>query len=203
MFIIALAFTVLAVYASWRHRYRKELKNSSVEDLKIIFKDKHILFPAGYYYKYSWIKSNTLLSIDRIAEINLNTSPPSMVINDNEVIFIPYKMKSDLEDFGKRNNVFITDRFDVWSAINEPFLDTEFDEAYLRKTKQSLIENGLTESEIQNIRKKIKFTMLSSNAFAWEWQYLGQFDYLKWTLLTKKKYWWSMEIALRNFQASS
>ena len=38
------------------------------------------------------------------------------------------------------------------------------------------------------------------NCIVWEWVYLGLFDYLDWTFLTKKKYWWAMELALRNFK---
>jgi hypothetical protein len=86
-----------------------------------------------YYYKYSKVYTDGVVNNENITEVNLNTSPPSFVINDNEVIFISYRLKDNLREFGERHKIPIVDRFDIWSALNDPFLDTEFDEAYKQK----------------------------------------------------------------------
>ena len=41
------------------------------------------------------------------------------------------------------------------------------------------------------------------NFLVWEWAYLGLFDYLMWTYLTKRKYRWAMDIALRNYKSDT
>ena len=200
LFILCLALFALTIYSVWFYRYSKKPKPPSKEDLKVEFENNQIIFPKGYYYKYSNVRLNKILKVENINEINLNTSPPSFVLNENEVIFIPYKLKDKLEEFGRTNQIPIENRFDIWSAINEPFLDTEFDDEYTNRNLKNLIKNGVPKEEVEQIRKKIRFTMLSSNSVVWEWINLSQFDYLNWTWLTKKKYWWSMEIALRNYK---
>ena len=83
----------------------------------------------------------------------------------------------------------------------EPYLDTEFDKEHQKRTINSLVENGLSEEEVLRIRNKINNIMLFTNSVVWEWCHLGQHDYLTWTsFLSKKKYWWTMEIALRNYK---
>ena len=198
--LFSIGLTLLGLYALWHQRFNKELKTTSAKDLEIEFKKNQIIFPKGYYFKYSKIKKNTILQAEDITEINLNTSPPSFVIYHNEVIFIPYPFKQELEAFGDRNKILIANRFDIWSAINEPFLDTEFDQDYIKKNIDQLVQNGLKPEEIKSIRGKIRHTMMTTNALVWEWINLSQFDYLNWTRLTKKKYWWSMKIALRNYK---
>ena len=199
-FLLSLGFTVFGIHTYWYHKNNKELKSITPEGLKVEFKEKEIIFPNGYYYKYSSMKSNNKITNENVKEINLNTSPPSFVVNNNEVIFVPYKFNENLEEFGNKNGIPITNRFDIWSAINEPFLDTQFDKDEKEYNTKALTKNGLSKKEIKEIRGKIKLTMLSSNSVVWEWVNLSQFDYLNWTWLTKKKYWWSMEIALRNYK---
>ncbi|KAA3624002.1 MAG: hypothetical protein DWQ02_23755 [Bacteroidetes bacterium] len=199
-FLICLGFTVISIFTLWYQKNNKQIKPITPDDLKVEFSKQGITFPKGYYFKYSSIKSKSKISNSVVKEINLNTSPLSFVINNNEVIFIPHKFREKLERFGNENNIPTSERFDIWSAINEPFLDTDFSETEKENNIKALIKNGLNENEIKEIRQKIKFTMISSNYVVWEWMNLSQFDYLNWTWLTKKKYWWSMEIALRNYK---
>lgn len=196
-FIVLITATVFGIYISWQNRYKEKVK--TFENLPIVFEKNIIVFPKGYWFKYSSIYEKKIIEAECITEINFGTSPSSLVIKGNEVIFMPSCFKPDLEAFGKRNNIPLVKRFDIWSSINEPFLDTEFEPHEEEATLKCLEENGLNREETNQIRKKIKWTMLSTNSLVWEWVYLGQFDYLRWTYLTRKKYWWSMEIALRNY----
>lgn len=167
--------------------------------MQVELKTDRILFPRGYFSRHSLIGKPAELKADVINEVNLQTFPHSLVIHHQEVIFLPRITKEELRDFATRNHIPIAQRFDIWAAINEPFLDTEFDEQERVATLRQLAENGISEPEAEAIRRKIRLSM-SMNMFAWEWVYLGQFDYLSWTpILSRKKYWWTMDVALRNY----
>jgi hypothetical protein len=109
--------------------------------------------------------------------------------------------RDSLENFAKKNNIPIVDRPDIWEMICEPFLDTTFDETHQKQTIVNLEANGVSERETISIREKIGKRMLFVNSFVMDWTHIGQLDYLNWTLfMNKQKYWWSMEIALRNLE---
>jgi len=200
IFITTSILLSLTIIKLWKHRnLNPNIIPGKHSHIFTEFKEKTIVFPNGYFYKYCSFRNE--IKAEQISEINLNTTPPSFVFEDKEVIFVEYKYRGALENFGRQNNIAIVNRPEIWEMICEPYLDTEFDEEHKNRTIQLLIENGLTESEIYSIRKKIKNIMMFYNSFVWDWVHLGQSDYLDWTLfLTRKKYWWTMNIALRNFK---
>ncbi len=163
---------------------------------------KEILFPHGYFFKQSPVHKTKKIDRDQISEINLNTYPPSLVYHHNEIIFLRDESKEELEIFAKNNSIPVVDRFDIWEHINRPFLDTEFEEYEKSMSIQQLDENGISKSELNRIRIKAGKTMCI-NFLVWEWIYLGLFDYLSWTWLYKKKYWWAMDVGLRNYKNKS
>ncbi|MDY8134472.1 hypothetical protein [Aquimarina sp. 2201CG5-10] len=169
------------------------------EKIDIKFEENEILFSNGYYFKQSPVHKRKKIVSNQVSEINLNTFPPSLVYQENEVIFVKHELKNALEKFATVHKIPIINRFDIWEHINLPYLDTEFEEHEKNQSKDLLSQNGIDELELKNIRKKIARTM-AINFLVWEWNYLGLFDYLVWTYLNKKKYWWSMEIALRNYK---
>jgi hypothetical protein len=199
LLISSFSFVFAGTYLMWHYRKGKESLPKSQRPLKVEFKSNSINFPEGYYFKHSTLTSNNLIEASIINEVNLLTYPVSVVINGNEVIFLGYDHKDELKKFAQKNKLKMSERFDIWEHLNEPFLDTEFTEQEENQTNQRLIKNGLLETEILTIRKKIKWIMWR---YTWgmEWVYLGQFDYLRLTYLTKKKYWWSMNIALKNYK---
>lgn len=170
--------------------------------IAIEVKDKEIKFPKGYFFTCSPIHELRSIHCKDIAEINRDTFPPALIYKGKELIFIKSELLSELESFAKRNHIPLRNRFDIWEHLNRPFLDTQFEEEEKRNTVQLLAENGISEEELKNIRKKISRTMWQ-NFFAWEWTYLGLFNYLSWTFLSEKKYWWAMEIGLRNYNHDS
>jgi hypothetical protein len=183
-----------------RHRKEKTYFKNSY-DKPVLIESSSIVFPMGYYFKYSNLNETRRLESFEIAECCINTLPISFVTHDNEVIFVPHISEEDIRNFCKQDKIPISNRIDIWERINWPFLDTEFEEHEV-KTNENLLDSlGIDNNDLKEIRKKISPTM-SMNYFAWEWNYLGQFDYLRWTRLTKEKYWWSMEIALRNFKSN-
>ncbi len=172
------------------------------EQIKIVVEKNEILFPDGYFFKQSKIDKVKKIKSKDITEINLNTFPPSLVLNDNEIIFLGQELKIEIEKFADRNDISVIDRLDIWEHINRPYLDTEYEENEKLESLKLLSEIGISESELIKIRKKVVKTMFL-NLFVWEWTYLGLFDYLHWTFLTKKKYWWAMEIGLRNYKMNT
>jgi hypothetical protein len=198
--IILLVACIALLLGMWKFRHTKELPKMKPGELVIEFKDDLILFPEGYHFTQSAVHIAKQISAAEITEVNLRTSPASVVLHDKEVIFLKYDIKEELNAFAERNGLRLADRYDIWGAINEPFVDTELDYGMRKNILENLKESGITVKELRAIRKKIAFTMLSSNYFAMEWIYLGQFDYLRWTMRNEKKYWWSMDIALRNYK---
>ncbi|MCR1025871.1 hypothetical protein NQT66_13695 [Cellulophaga baltica] len=173
--------------------------STTYDNISIEFKKKELLFPKGYYFKYSSIHKSRKIEAKDISEINLNTIPPSLVYKDQEVIFLKNESTTVLEKFAKENNIPLRNRFDIWEHICRPYLDTAFEETERIAAIKKLSENGISKIELPIIQKKVAKTMFL-NCIVWEWVYLGLFDYLDWTFLTKKKYWWAMELALRNFK---
>jgi len=167
----------------------------------IEIKEQEILFPKGYFFKQSEIHNKGKVTAEDISEINMGIFPHILVFRNQEMIFIKTEYEIQLTEFAQRNNIPIIDRFDIWEHINRPFLDTEFEPEEEIASQKLLAENGISATELKTIRKKIGRTMFI-NFRVWEWNYLGLYDYLTWTYLTKTKYKWAMEIALRNLKTS-
>ena len=172
-----------------------------IEKVEIIIKRNKIVFPNGYFFKQSSVNQTKKIETKDITEINLNTYPPSLVFKSREIIFLKQELKKEIEQFARQNKVPIINRLDIWEHINRPYLDTEFEKDEKIESIRLLSENGISKLELNKIRKKVVKTMFL-NFLAWEWTYLGLFDYLNWTFLTKKKYWWAMEIGLRNYKTT-
>ncbi len=190
---------ILIIRYQWQDRYEPEPVSRAAKDMEIELKTDRIVLPRGYFCKHSLVAEPSEIPVQIINEVNLQTFPPSLLIHHKEVIFLPRISNEELKDFVTRNELPLSQRFDIWNAIIEPFLDTEFDEEEQKATLRQLALNGIPEQEVKAIRRKIRFPM-ALNMFAWEWVYLGQFDYLNWApFISRKKYWWTMDIALRNY----
>lgn len=202
-FIISSIFLIVSIYGQWKYRYKKEPRAKRAWEYPSKLEHNSIIFPEGYPFKVSSIYKSKKIAAHQINAVNLKTYPKSVVINDNEVIFLNQVEEAELIEFAERNELPIEERFDIWGTINEVYLDTEFTAEEKAMHFSDLAENGISKAEAQQIRKKIKWTMFT-NYFAWEWIYLGQFDYLAWggAFLKRSNYWWSMEIALRNYETS-
>jgi len=201
-FVACLALVITIVRRMWVNRKNKTIEESKYRQTILVITDNELLFPNGYYFRQSQVNKDKKIAADRINELNFDTFPLSVVIDDKEVIFLKGDVNDQLTEFAHKNNIIISKRTDVWGWINEPFLDTEFDTEQKQRTIDLLAKNGISPEETIAIRKKISFIMYFYNCYVWEWQYLGQFDYLAFSSKTKKKYWWSMEIALRNYHRS-
>lgn len=199
VFGLFLAFTIASIILSWKYRNKEQIPSAKPYDIPVLLQDNGISFPEGYYFRKSSISQNRFIPLSAINEVHIRTHPASFIINNNEVIFVRFDQKEELEAYAEKYGIPVSKRVDIWENICEPFLDTEFDEEYKQRTAEQLRESNISDPEAEAIRKRIRFVMAANN-FAWEWIYLGQFDYLRWGgAVREKDYWWSMEIALRNY----
>jgi hypothetical protein len=133
----SLALTVFGLFSIWKYRFFKEPKPIRQQELKFDFNDDSIILTQGYYFRHSSIYKSQRIKACQISEVTLNTSPPSIVINNNEVIFLGYEDLDQLREFSERNSLEESERVDIWELLNQPFLDTEFSEEEKSQTLQN------------------------------------------------------------------
>lgn len=182
-------------WTNWiQQRKQKKITSSNCE-----IKPEGFYFPQGYYFKQGCLKNRPLLPFSEIKEIRINTFPITAVTHQKEVIFLPGLQQEEVEKLAFEKNLKLVEPVDIWSLICDEFLDTEFSEEEKARCRKLLEEQGISPTELEQIRKKIKTKMLLLTAVSWEWMYYGQYDVLlELRPLTEKKYWWTMDIALRN-----
>ncbi|MFT6707836.1 MAG: hypothetical protein ACJATF_002692 [Flavobacteriales bacterium] len=218
-FVIVFAFTLIDKGFSWMNfggllffnicllvflfedRLSKWTKAKALERSKAsycTFESDRIVFPKGYQFRKGYLKNKKELFYKEINEFRLNTNPMSVLINGNEIIFLVGAHLDDCAKIAIREKIPVVEKTDLWSLICDDFLDTEFDGDYVERAKEQLVGKGFTEEEAESIRGKIRTRMLAQTYISWEWQYYGQYDVLtQLQPITEERYWWTMEIALR------
>ena len=175
---------------------------------QIEFQEDSIKINRYEFLSSSSCKKKPLIHKDQIDEVSFLTYPPSFVREGKEIIFIPEKYSDAFEAFVLKNELKISERYDIWQGLMQPFVEAldEEDEEEDTETLQMLEENGVPTTEALEIREKLNQVLKGSAKIAWNRHYLGHYD----LLLNKKEifallfpknfYWWTMEIALRNFK---
>lgn len=172
---------------------------------KINFYDDYIEI-SQYEFQISTVRENPIIYAKDINEVDFNTFPYSFVIHQNEVIFIEERYNTAFEEFVAKNNIKISNRIDIWKLINEVFLETKFPTEHYEKGLKILQQIGFTRQDIAQIRQKVGELMSGWGSVSWKSDYLGHYDLLLnkkqsfLLLFPKEFYWWSMEIALKNFE---
>ena len=183
-----------------------------MRDTTIKFFDDSIGF-SNYVFSPSKVYSKSSMKkilAEKIDEIDLQGAPPVLKIGD-ELIFVSAEHRSELESFASRNNIAVQTRFDIWDAILEPFIDTEFPPENAKRNKENLERYGLGEEQVQKWRERVGETMVAYNfgTGLWDWAHLGLWDLLNayqlglGEKLTEEQYaqlyWDSMKIALLSY----
>ncbi|WP_271770212.1 hypothetical protein [Aquimarina algiphila] len=197
--ILVLEFVVVLYFNKHKIQYWSLLQNKKrIEAANCIVERDHIYFPKGYYFKFGYLKNKDKLPFSVINEIRTNTFPITARINTNEIVFLLGLDEEKCIQLKDQANIILTNPMDNWSLICEEFLDTECSVELKERILQRLEKNGIHPNEVAQIKKHIASRMLFRTFISWEWQYYGQFDVLKalW-FLNSKKYWWTMDIALR------
>jgi hypothetical protein len=133
-----------------------------------------------YPFQPSIAYGQTKIFVDTIDEIDIDSYPPTIKVND-ELIFLTFEKRDELKAFARRNDIRTVKRPDIWGWILEPFLDIEFTKETDERLTRLLNEYGLTKETVDSIRKEVKTQMLKYNfdTMLWEWGGLGAEDVLK------------------------
>lgn len=134
--------------------------------------------------------------------------PPAIRTKGDELILVSRDQLDELTSFCERHNIEFVRRYDAWSDLLEPFLDTEITFSARKRILQRLTEAGFSKAEIRAIRKKISRRMWQWTYATWEWQHYGLLDLLEATKprwLQNARRWrelylWSMAIAQRGIK---
>lgn len=199
LLMCALLLITKQCFKIWRHRTKSKYYEKQI-DLPIVLNENYLQFPDGYYFKFGTPDNREKIFANRINAFLPNIFPLAFIIDNKEIVFLGKLTESEISPFCLNNNIPKLVMEDIWERINRPYLDTEFDEEEKIANDMVLFKNGIESTELSSIRKKVKMTMIK-NYYAWAWVYLGQYDYLSWTILTNKKYWWTMDIALRGLNS--
>ncbi|MEO9022786.1 MAG: hypothetical protein ABI237_18050 [Ginsengibacter sp.] len=114
-----------------------------------------------------------------IKSIDIESAPPTVQIG-NELIFIGAEQKDKLKDFATQNNIPVIQKPPIWNWILEPFFDTEFTSEHESRLNNLLAQYCLTETEILEIRIKVKEQMMKYNfdTMLWNWTDFSAADVL-------------------------
>jgi hypothetical protein len=168
---------------------------AQIDDDRICY-HSYPLFPAS-------VLSRPVIDASMIGEVNPNDCPPTIRLK-SELLFLPPSHREPLRSFAAQMGIPVKNRFDIWGAILEPFLDTEVDES---RHLAALVAHGVSETEVEQIRKRVGGRMFWHTFRTWEWVYYGLYDVL--TVMQpsffgktsfRRFYSEAMEIALRSYR---
>ena len=189
----------LLSFAMFREENDNQRNRMKQMQQEVVFENEHIEFFQAYEFKYSRLRENPRIRASEINEMFLSSFPPSIVIDNKEVVFFGLKFKEELRLFAERNHIKIGKRLDIWENICKEYLHVEYTPVEKLAITKELVRNNITTHELMEIHYKIGRQMAFVNSYASEWVYLGQYDVLRTiTPLSKNFYWYTMEIALRN-----
>jgi hypothetical protein len=124
-------------------------------DIEVKIEEDQIVFVRGYPFTYSILSRSGVVQATQINEVCVKTVPYSLVVNNDEVLFLAYspRVLEELLSFASRNNLRISDREDLWYLFSTPYLDTKFE--INEKEEMSLVlHRYFDESEVKKIRRE-------------------------------------------------
>jgi len=141
--------------------------------------DDEIRFRAYPYAPASVYPSGRVAAGD-IRDADPTSSPPEVRLTTGETLYVPAGSAPDLRQFCFRNSIPLRRRPDLWAALLEPFVDTEFTEAAQGQSMALLARYGLPDSDVDQIRARFASAMVAYNfgSMLWEWCHLGLADLL-------------------------
>lgn len=146
--------------------------------MQITFHKHHIHF-VDYAFPIASINKHPDLSAQAIREVRtFHRTPPEIVTNTGEILFVSAGLKPHLRLFARINQIPDVHTLDVWDLLLEPFLDTEHSLDHYQHTLQQLNKSGFSDQEIADIRQQVQENVRSYNAMLWEWVHLGHYDLL-------------------------
>ncbi len=118
------------------------------------------------------------IPVEALREVCVGWFPPTVSTREGEYLFVPAEQARALADFASQHGVPFVQRFDVWSFLLEPFLDTELSPELEEGNLRCLEENGVGRAEARAIRERVERRMLALTTATWEWVHYGLHDVL-------------------------
>lgn len=163
---------------------------------------------ASYPFSHSSLfPGPATVPASRITALFQSITDAALVLDGNEVIFLPREHRNELQAFAERHHVPAPNIMEVWSALAEPYLDTEYTADQEARDFVRLAEQGYGEAEVRELRRRISGPMLTATWFTWEWglhttqDVLRAFATLSPRKFTPELYSTVMEVALRPYRA--
>lgn len=146
-------------------------------DIGVAIGDDSIRFLAYPYQPASVFPSGLVVAAD-VRDADPTSAPPEVRRTTGETLFVLAAAGPALRRFCERNRIPLRRRPDLWAALLEPFVDTEFTPERQRATTALLARYGLSGQDVDRIRGRFAPTMRAYNSVVWDWCHLGLADLL-------------------------
>ena len=185
--------------------------------LRADFQNDGLRLP-DYSYPSSSIRPDGTLPLAVIRDADPTSAPPELRLITGETIFVSAVHRHELERFCGEHGISLVRRPDIWGALLEPFLDTEFTTSDQERTGAMLLRFGLDSQQVDEIRSRVRPVMRTYNfeSMLWDWTHLGLSDLLDGLMGEMgcerhrlsaddfaTTYSWAMELADRSAPAST
>ncbi|WP_422107786.1 hypothetical protein [Winogradskyella sp.] len=134
---------------------------------------------SEYPFEPSIAYPNKTIQTNEIDAISADFGICRLYVAD-DIIFISEERKEELKKFAENNSIRLFKHSWNWDWILEPYLDTEFTKENDQHALERLIENGIKENEVDQIRAEVGVQMYKYNfdTMLWDWCSLGLTDVL-------------------------
>lgn len=124
---------------------------------------------------------NATVPASAIRDADPLAAPSEVRLHTGETLFIAGARHHELRAFCERNDIPIRSRPDLWDALLQPFVDTEFTPELAAQASALLDEFGVSPEEAAAIRDRFAAPMVAYNfgTGLWDWVHLGLFDLLQ------------------------
>ncbi|MBB4742507.1 hypothetical protein BJY16_005966 [Actinoplanes octamycinicus] len=118
--------------------------------------------------------SGRFIPWSRVRDMDPEAFPPELRLRNGRTVFLARAHAADLA----AAPVKVRKRVDVWGALLEPFLDTEYGAETDAICAHRLHSCGFSDREIQRIRRRVRRRMTTMTLLTWEWGGYGHSDVL-------------------------
>jgi hypothetical protein len=135
---------------------------------------------ASYPFEPSSVHPTGVVAAEEIRDIDPTSAPPEVRLRTGETLFISAQQRENLETFCLANGIPMKRRPDLWGAILEPFVDTEFTDERADICAARLSHYGIASEETLAIRTRFRDVMVAYNfeSGLWDCTQLGLADLL-------------------------
>ncbi|BCJ48181.1 hypothetical protein GCM10010168_25410 [Actinoplanes ianthinogenes] len=118
--------------------------------------------------------SGRFIPWSRVRDADPEAFPPELRLVGGRTVFLGREHATALA----AAPVTVRKRVDVWGALLEPFVDTEYDDETHAVCARRLHSCGFSDAEIRRIRRRVRRRMTALTLLTWEWGGYGHSDVL-------------------------